>query len=366
MKKQRSKTEHLSASPAVSQASSSPTAAPPGPRPAPRRNWSDPLGFPIPPGGEWTNPLGNWSNPLGNWSVPIGLRRGMGYHPDLPDRRDCGWTNLSGFIQQTKAAENARVKGLVLTAPAALPTSFNLGDQSEHPLPPVEDQGQTNSCTAQAAAVLVEYLYRWATGTYDHFSRLFIYYNARKLLGWTGDNGAYIRTTFKAMRLFGVPPEPEWPFDPALLENQPQPYHYSYASNFKTMSYARLDGYGDPPAKTLERLKQTIYAGFPVEFGFPVYSSIQNMQNFVIPVPLNTDKLVGGHAILAVGYDDTVEYVDDQGAKQKGAICIQNSWGISWGDHGYGFLPYWYITQGYALDFWTAYDKRWLNLNEFD
>ena len=199
----------------------------------------------------------------------------------------------------------------------------------------------------------------------QRFSRLFVYYNARKLLGWTEDKGAYIRSTFKAMRLFGVPPETEWPFDPERLNSEPNPYHYSYASNFKTMTYARLDAYGDPPEAVQERLKQILYTGFPVEFGFPVYSCIQNLKDFVIPVPTQMDQLLGGHAVLAVGYNDQVQYLDHEGKTQTGAIIIRNSWGEGWGDHGYGFLPYWYIDKGYAVDLWTAYDRRWLNLNDF-
>src|SRR6266850_1597036 len=269
----------------------------PTPRPAPKGNWSEPLGFVTPLGGNWSDPLGrNWSCPLG--SSHIG---GLGYHPDLPDHRDCGWKQLGDFLKETTAAKNERVKGLLERVEDKAPDKFNLGDDTTHPLPPIENQGRTNSCTANAAVGLVEYLYRWATGSYNDFSRLFVYYNARKLLGCTEDKGAYIRSTFQAMRLFGVPPETERPFDPERLNSEPNPYNYSYASNFKTMTYARLDAYGDPPEAVQERLKQILYTGFPVEFGFPVYSCIQNLKDFVIPVPTQMDQLLGGHAVLAVG-----------------------------------------------------------------
>jgi len=348
----------------------------PPPRPAPRANWSDPPGgnwvfapgnWSNPPGGNWSNPPGgNYSDPPG-WSYPPGAERqvGMGYHPDLPDCRDCVWDDFAKFVTSTEEATNERIKHLADRAKKSLPADYNLGDNPKHPLPPIEDQGRTNSCTSQAASGLVEYLYRWATGDYNDFSRMFIYYNARKLLGWHGDTGAYIRTTFKAMRLFGVPPETEWPFDLSALDTQPQPYHYSYANNFKTMSYARLDSYRDDPGKIRSRIKQTVHMGFPVEFGFPVYSCIQKLQNFVIPVPGSNDKLLGGHAVLAVGYHENVPYVDNQGQSQRGALIIRNSWGTGWGDQGYGFLPYWYIERGYASDFWTAYDRSWLKLAGF-
>ena len=336
-------------------------------------NWSNPPGgsWSRPPGGQHSDPPG-WSDPPGgDWSDPPGSPRlvGMGYHPDLPDHRDHGWQEFLGYLEGARAGRNARVKDRATFANDASewPNKYNLGDAAEHPLPPVEDQGRTNSCTAQAAAGLIEYLYRWATGTYNDFSRMFIYYNSRKLLGWSGDTGAYIRTTFKAMRVFGVPPEPEWPFVASLLDAEPLPYHYAYAGNFKTMNYARLDSYGDPPDDLYQRIKQTVLAGYPVEFGFPVYGCIQNMQNYVIPVPSATDELIGGHAVLAVGYDDGVVYGKDKDGNDLKcrALIIRNSWGADWGEHGYGFLPFWYVEKGCASDFWTAYDKEWPNLDVF-
>ena|SRR5260221_198295 len=137
----------------------------PTPRPAPKGNWTEPLGIVTPLGGNWSDPLGrNWSCPLG--SSPIG---GLGYHPDLPDHRDCGWKQLGDFLKETTAAKNERVKGLLERVEDKAPDKFNLGDDAAHPLPPIENQGRTNSCTANAAVGLVEYLYRWATGSYNDF-----------------------------------------------------------------------------------------------------------------------------------------------------------------------------------------------------
>lgn len=311
-------------------------------------------------------------NPLGLCCTCPQWPCSLGYVPDLPDHRDYGWTHLKTFLTDTRHAKAKHVVELHKRFQAAQKDEeeggryFHIGNNPDHPLPPVENQGNTNSCTANAAVGLVEYLYRWATGEYDDFSRLFIYYNARKLLGLTTDKGTFIRTTFKALRVFGVPPEKEWPFDVELLNQEPKPYHYAYASNFKTMNYARVDGYGQPPGTVLKQLKQILYTGFPVEFGFPVYSSIQNLQNFLIPVPGKTDKQLGGHAVLAVGYNEDVVYLDDKGESKKGAIIIRNSWGAGWGDHGYAFLPYWYFENAYTNDFWTAYDRSWLKLEDFD
>lgn len=320
------------------------------------------------PKGNWSDPLGRAGNApfAGNWSDPLGRTRrfGLGYHPDLPDHRDYGWGHFGEFMSRFVKDRHDLFAHLSWTNAKTLPDRIHLGD--EHPLPPVEDQGDIGSCTAQAAVGLVEFLYQRATGKHDDFSRLFVYFNSRKLLGWKGDTGAYIRTTFKSMRLFGVPPETDWPYDAKLLDVEPNAYHYAYAGNFKTMKYARLDDYDGSPAATLERVQRALAAGFPVAFGFPVYSSIQTLQNFTIPVPGKNDKLWGGHAVLAVGYDNGIEFDDESKSKQKGALIIRNSWSANWGDGGYAFLPYWYLLKGYAVDFWTAYDRRWLDLSKFE
>jgi C1A family cysteine protease len=346
-----------------------------------------PIGGYLGPAG-YVRPVGGYVRPVGyegecaSEMVPQG--RGLGFHPDLPDNRDCGWKALFKFLSEAEEARDRADKEKKRTAVqrfgspiklglasaedapggATLREHVHLGD--EYRLPPVEDQGQTNSCTAQAAAAMVEFLYGRATGVHEDFSRMFIYFNTRRLLGWTGDPGAYIRTTFKAMRVFGVPPEMDWPFDQRLLDRAPEPFHYGYAGNFKTMKYARLDERGQTPGEVLDRVKTILSVGFPVEFGFTVYESIRQMRGYVIPVPREKEKVLGGHAVLAVGYDDNLEYLDQKGDKQRGGIIIQNSWGTGWGDRGYGFLPYWYIEQESAIDFWTAYDTEWLKLQDFE
>lgn len=343
----------------------------------PMGDYNGPLGDYNGPLGEYNGPMGDYNGPLGDYNGGLGgqIFVGMGYHSDLADYRDYGWGLLDEFIKSMPKAKSSRVKNVAQRARKVKSAQFNLGDDPAHPLPPIENQGRTNSCTAQAAAGMLEYLYRWGTGDYNDFSRMFIYFNSRKLLGWSGDIGSYIRTTFQAMCLFGAPPESQWPFDLSLLDAEPLPYHYAYASNFKTLKYARLDSYRDSAGQVglYDRVKRVIRSGFPVEFGFPVYSCIQKLNHFVIPVPSETDGLLGGHAVLAVGYNDNVRYnippkpgdAKRTPTKKRGALIIRNSWGPDWGDHGYAFLPRWYIDEGYASDFWTAYDEEWLKLSDF-
>lgn len=334
--------------------------------------------------GSGDGPLGSGDRPLGSGSRPLGFKEvGLGYHPDLPDRRDMtipnpkakerGFESKSSIGKMFRSAEGAdqkgRLKSSILNATTALPPRVHLGDK--WPMPPVEDQGSLNSCTANAVIGLAEFLIQRQVGDKLDLSRMFLYKSTRRLLGWAGDTGAYIRTTIKAMVLFGVPPEADWEYSPDLLDVEPEAFHYAFAQNFKAMSYARLDGYGTVPqgfdsrgAATLDTLRRTLVDGLPVAFGFPVYQSIENMgPDFVIPVPQGEkDKLVGGHAVMAVGYDDTVAC---SGQSKPGALIIRNSWGADWADCGYGYLPYDYVRDELAVDFWTIVNEGFVVLGEF-
>jgi C1A family cysteine protease len=303
----------------------------------------------------------------------------LGYHPDLPDSRDHVIGTPSFAQTESSVALKAMAAGATVRAAkgdtlrllggkSALPKRVHLGDTGFMPV--IEDQGEIGSCTANAVIGIAEYLIRAAGGRSLDLSRMFLYKVTRRLLGWTGDTGAYVRTTIQALRLFGVPPEADWPYDGELLDAEPDAYHYSYAQNFRGLCFARLDGYGDSPngtsrgAATLTALKRTLADGFPVAFGFPVYESIQNMgSDFVIPLPQgDDDRIVGGHAVVAVGYDDSVKVPGQSGA---GAVIVRNSWGVEWGDLGYGFLPFDYVRRELAVDWWTLFHTDFVELSHF-
>lgn len=273
-----------------------------------------------------------------------------GWHPDIPDFRD--------YVLETPAVQqslrHARLS-LTATAPQALPPRIdNRGFCSA-----IEDQGNLGSCTAQAVVGMMEYMMRRATNQNEELSRLFLYKVTRKLLNWTGDTGAYIRTTMKAVAAFGIPPERHWPYIISRFEQEPDAFLYAYASNYNALNYARLDGYNANGPGTLASVKQVIATGFAVAFGFPVYSSIS--QSPYVPYPRPTDSLEGGHAILAVGYDDAVRIRNADGSiTTEGCLIFRNSWGPSWGQNGYGYLPYTYVTNQLAVDFWTVFKSEWL------
>lgn len=318
--------------------------------------------------------------------------QGMGYHPDLPDHRDHRIGPRSTIPQGAeRILERILEKNLCMgrgsasasggAAEAVVPTSYLLTRDSGNPLPdfhdlrytghfsPVENQGPLGSCTAQALIGMVEYLQRAGRGEHDDMSRLFNYKTSRHLLGWDGDSGAYMRTALKALALFGTPPEAEWPHDIEYFDDEPEAYHYAYAQNFKAMDYTRLDGSGASAEEVLDLLKRTLLDGFPVVFGFTVHDSIAEVSadnGFVIPFPDIHDKVDGGHAVVAVGYDD--QYLDEPATSggTKGALIIRNSWGTAWGEAGYGYLPTDYIRAALARDFWTVFNTEWFELSAFD
>lgn len=272
----------------------------------------------------------------------------MGWMPDLPDIRDLT-LNSEKVVKQLKKT-NSKV----------LRSDFKLDkkwDNSRH-CSPVEDQEDIGSCTAQAAVGMLEYMMRRAQQSHVDGSRLFVYKVTRKLLGWTGDTGAYLRSAMQAIATFGMPPESFFPYDTVRFEDEPDAFLYAFAENYKALDYTRLDPPGLDGKTILLNLKHTLRARFTVMFGFSVYSSITSGAD--VPYPSARDNLTGGHAVLAVGYDDDRKIGDC-----KGAIKFKNSWGVGWGEDGYGWLPYKYIEEGLAQDFWTTFKAEWIDTKRF-
>jgi C1A family cysteine protease len=276
---------------------------------------------------------------------------GMGWERDLPDFRDYvpeapEVKALLGKSQPLKAAKNT------------LPKSVDLRKWCS----PIENQGNLGSCTANAGVGLVEYFQRRAFGKHLDGSRLFIYKATRNLLRWTGDQGAYLRDTMKALVLFGVPPESYWPYKISKFDDEPPAFCYAFGQNFQAIKYYRLDPPGASPGKALGSVRQSLAAGLPSMFGFSVYSSMPGVNEGTgdIPMPQPGDKFEGGHAVVAVGYDDAKKI-----GKDKGALLIRNSWGTAWGEKGYGWLPYAYVEEGLAVDFWSLVEAKFVDTDLF-
>ena len=225
---------------------------------------------------------------------------------------------------------------------------------------PIEDQGALGSCTANAAAGLLEYFERRASGKFVDASRLFLYKAERDLLGWTGDTGAYLRTAMEALVVFGAPPERYWPYVIAQYDNEPPAFCYAFGANYKAMKYFRLDPPGVSGAIVLANIKAYLAAGYPSMFGFPVYTEYDHpLPGGLIAYPSGAGYR-GGHANVAAGYDDNLMIGSD-----KGALLIRNSWGPTWANAGYGWLSYRYVTNALANDWWSMISSTWVDTGVF-
>lgn len=234
-----------------------------------------------------------------------------GWKPDVPDQRD-----------------HAFVAGKA-TIPAAV--DWRAG------MPPVYNQGDLGSCTANAIAAAVDYERNRQGEQFINPSRLFIYYNERAAEHTVAsDAGASIRDGIKSVKNQGDCPEKEWPYVTKKFTVKPKAACYADALKYKAVSYVRV-------GVSVAQLKKAL-AGRPVVFGFTVYESFESAavaKTGIVPLPKKSESVLGGHAVCAVGYDD-----------QKHVVICRNSWGARWGDHGYFTLPYAYFTSTLTGDYW--------------
>jgi C1A family cysteine protease len=285
----------------------------------------------------------------------------LGWKRDHPDVRDHTPVNLRKSVKQKirdySFGPTKKGISMMLESTTVLPDSVDL-HQNQY-FTPIEDQREIGSCTANAVIGLVEYLIKAKSQKDKDFSRLFLYKVTRSLMAedGVGDSGAYIRETIKALRLFGVPPQKWWPYIAEDFDDEPDAFVYAMSQSFQGLEYLRLDYLGIHRDTLLSDIKACLADGFPIAFGFYVTKQVfdVSMDDNTILFPKQNDKIEGGHAVVAAGYDDS-----------KQALLIRNSWGTDWGAQGYGWLPYEYITSGLAFDFWTLFETEWLELDQFN
>jgi C1A family cysteine protease len=238
-----------------------------------------------------------------------------GWIRDLPDHRD----------------------RLYATTPKTLPTAVDLRNEC----PPVYSQGPLGSCTSNAIAAAIQFE-RIKQNLIPVFnpSRLFIYYNTRALQNTIlSDSGASIRLAIQTVVNQGDCPEDIWPYLIEKFKEKPKRRCYKEASKYQVIQYQRV-------IQDINLMKGCIAEGFPFVFGFTVYTSFETAEvakTGIMQMPTTTDKVKGGHAVLAVGYDDTQQ-----------RFLVRNSWGEGWGIKGYFWMPYSYIANPQLCnDLWT-------------
>ncbi|MGG1552627.1 C1 family peptidase [Paenibacillus ferrarius] len=213
-------------------------------------------------------------------------------------------------------------------------------------MPPIVNQGALGSCTSNAiVSGLREFWLRKERGTSTRLSRLFHYWHERELENTVmQDSGATIRDGMKVLHKTGVCPERVWPYQIAKFREEPSPEAEGAAG------YYRIDGYHR--IHDLAGIKAALAEGNPVVFGIWIYSSFTGKspsKTGKVPLPnRRTDKLLGGHALLAVGYREGKR-------KGEGYIIARNSWGKAWGDQGYCYIPYaFFRSSKLTFDYWTG------------
>ena len=270
----------------------------------------------------------------------------FGWQRDLPDPRDYGpaHANVLAAFQSVKRATVSSAKKL---------------DLSEY-FPQVEDDDQleVRACSACAVAALAGYFERRSAGGPARGSRLFLYQTALRASERVGDCDIGLRATIRALARFGLPPERLWPYEPARVTVAPEPFLYSFGREYQSLVYIRLEPTGATGKEVLQSVKAHLVAGFPSVLGFPAFESLT--RDLDVAFPTRFDAVLGGAAAVAVGYDDTRRI-----RSTKGAFRVRMSWGPDWGEGGYGWLPYAYVEERLAVDFWTLLRPDWLASGEF-
>ncbi|MEA3211065.1 MAG: hypothetical protein QOE70_4122 [Chthoniobacter sp.] len=203
----------------------------------------------------------------------------------------------------------------------------------------IENQQSLGSCTANALVGVLEFLDKKAGSASIDLSRLFVYYNERVIEGTVkSDDGAFLRDGIKTLAKQGVCSEKTWPYKLTAFARKPTPACYREGLRHTIASYHRLN--------KVDEMRACLADGFPFVFGFTVYEAFESeavAKSGVLNMPQASEKTVGGHAVMAVGYDN---------AKKR--FLIRNSWDTDWGQAGYFTMPYDYLAdRDLSDDFWT-------------
>lgn len=212
------------------------------------------------------------------------------------------------------------------------------------PMPPVYIQGELGSCTANSLSAAFEF--EQIKQNLNDFmpSRLFIYYNERKAENTLPvDNGASLSTGINTLINNGVCTEITWPYNINAFTTQPSNFAYTEARNHQVQAARRVN-------TDVNSVKTVLQQGYPVCFGFTVYSSFETIKNDgIMSMPnVSSEKILGGHAVVVCGYDD-----NKIANGLKGYLLVRNSWGPTWGKDGYFWMPYNFFNDNNCADCWV-------------
>jgi C1A family cysteine protease len=251
-------------------------------------------------------------------------------------------TTVEARVEQVRETRDVTTPAAVSQAAASLPAAFDLRE-SPHGFPPIYDQSWLESCTASSIVALLAYDIRRRTPDRDFEpSRMFLYYNERERFG-AETNAIAVRNCIDVLATLGVCREADWPYDPSLFRTRPSERAYASALDHRGCEGMRLE-------RDLDKLKASLVDGDPFVCGLVVHNSAFGphvRRTGVIPVPGPRDPRLCGHAIAVIGYDDAKQW-----------FIFRNSLGQSWGDAGYGYLPYDHVTDpSRTTVFWMVRGK---------
>ena len=213
--------------------------------------------------------------------------------------------------------------------------------------PLVRSQGYIGSCTAFASTQLFDFVRKKNNLINWKPSPLFTYYATRKFANLQDqDSGASVREALKSTARDGVAMERHWPYDMAKYRENPPEEAWINAEKHQTLEYFRVDDF-DKSA-----FLGCLNDGYPFVFGIYLYSSFNSFQTVLSGIVPNPDKenekRIGGHCMMAVGW----KRIEQEGV-EKEFLIVQNSWGDTWADKGFCYIPMEYIMSNDAFDFWT-------------
>lgn len=210
-----------------------------------------------------------------------------------------------------------------------VPTTVKSFDLSPN-FTPIKDQGPIGSCSAFAVTSVYEYILKKNKEIVSDLSERFVYYNVRKEHGGLNSEGSAISHVIGTMTKHGVCTETLCPYSVEHYNDDPSEEAVSDAVK-RTVKKALNIPLTNDLDVCVSNIRSSIAEGYPVIISLRVYPSLHRCRGPVeMPQAGETDE--GSHAMVIVGYDDDAQM-----------FKVRNSWGASFGEQGYCYIPYDYI-----------------------